>query len=123
LTIYLTLTSTLEPRYTSIVWWATVGHRGQPQMADIPYPETGLSQETRETMYPDTYSDKYNKVFKQFIDDIFRPNHVPKPEQPDHSILLDELELLHEAHTTVGGQQNRFNASVIRAAINVIRDL
>jgi hypothetical protein len=42
---------------------------------------------------------------------------------PDHSILLDELELLHEAHTTVGGQQNRFNASVIRAAINVIRAL
>jgi len=37
--------------------------------------------------------------------------------------LLDELELLHEAHVTVGGQQNRFNASVIRAAINVIAAL
>ena len=92
-------------------------------MSETPHPETGISQETRETMYPDTYSDKYNKVFKTFIDDIFRPNHVPKPEQHDHSILLDELELLHEAHVTVGGLQNRFNASVIRAAINVIRAL
>jgi hypothetical protein len=92
-------------------------------MADIPYPETGLSQETRDKMYPDTYSDKYNKVFKTFIDDIFRPNHVPKPDELDHSILLDELELLHEAHITVGGQQNRFNASVIRAAINVIKSI
>ena len=109
------------PRYTFTVWLA--GQRGLAPMADVPYPDSGISQETRETMYPDTYSDKYNKVFKQFVDDIFRPNHVPKPEQPDHSILLDELELLHEAHITVGGQQNRFNASVIRAAINVIRDL
>ena len=92
-------------------------------MADVPYPETGISQETRETMFPETYSDKYNKVFKTFIDDIFRPNHVPKRDEPDHSILLDELELLHEAHITVGGQQNRFNASVIRAAINVIKSI
>ena len=92
-------------------------------MADIPYTDIGITQETRQAMYPDTYSDKYNKVFKQFVDDIFRPNHVPKPEQPDHSILLDELELLHEAHITVGGQQNRFNAAVIRNAINVIRAL
>jgi len=92
-------------------------------MTDTPHPETGISQETRRAMYPDTYSDKYNKVFKQFIDDIFRPNHVPKPEQPNHSILIDELELLYEAHMTVGGQQNRFNASVIRAAINVIKAL
>ncbi len=92
-------------------------------MSETPHPETGISQETRETMYPDTYSDKYNKVFKTFIDDIFRPNHVPKLEQPDHSILIDELELLPEAHITVGGQQNRFNAAVIRSAINVIRAL
>ena len=92
-------------------------------MADDPYPEIGITQETREAMYPDTYSDKYNKVFKQFIDDIFRPNHVPKPEQPDHSILLDELVLMYDAHMTIGGQQNRFNASVLRGAINVIRAL
>ena len=92
-------------------------------MTDTPYPDSGISQETRDTMYPDTYSDKYNKVFKQFVDDIFRPNHVPKPEQPDHSILLDELALMYDAHMTIGGEQNRFNASVIRAAINVIKSI
>jgi hypothetical protein len=91
-------------------------------MADIPYPETGITEETRQ-MYPETYSDKYNKVFKEFIDDIFRPNHVPKPEQPDHSILLDELVVMYDAHITIGGEQNRFNASVLKAAINVIRAL
>ena len=109
------------PRYRFTVFLA--GKHGQAHMADIPYTDIGITQETRQAMYPDTYSDKYNKVFKQFVDDIFRPNHVPKPEQPDHSILLDELELLHEAHITVGGQQNRFNAAVIRSAINVIRAL
>ena len=92
-------------------------------MTDNPHPETGITQETRQAMYPDTYSDRYNKVFKEFIDDIFRPNHVPKPEQPDHSILLDELVLMYDAHMTIGGEQNRFNASVIRAAINVIKAL
>jgi len=92
-------------------------------MADIPHPEIGITQETREAMYPDTYSDNYNKVFKQFIDDIFRPNHVPKPEQPDHSILLDELVMMYDAHITIGGEQNRFNAAVLKAAINVIRAL
>jgi hypothetical protein len=92
-------------------------------MADDPFPEIGITQETRDAMYPDTYSEKYNKVFKEFIDDIFRPNHVPKPEQPDHSILLDELVLMYDAHMTIGGEQNRFNASVLKAAINVIRAL
>ena len=101
-------------------WLASVESNS---VSEVPYPEPGISQETRASMYPDTYSDKYNKVFKQFIDDIFRPNYVPKPEQPNHSILIDELELLYEAHMTIGGQQNRFNASVIRAALNVIRAL
>ena len=91
-------------------------------MADVPYPETGISQETRDSMYPDNYSDKMGKVFTNMIDEIVRPNHVPS-KAPDHSILIDELELLHEAHITVGGQQNRFNAAVIRSAINVIRAL
>ena len=109
------------PQHTSTLWSA--GQRGLAHMADIPYPDSGISQETREAMYPDTYSDKYNKVFKQFVDDIFRPNHVPKPEQPDHSILLDELVLMYDAHMTIGGEQNRFNASVLKAAINVIRAL
>lgn len=92
-------------------------------MTDNPYPDSGISQETRRAMYPDNYSDKLGKVFGELIDDIVRPNHKPRPEPVDHSILLDELELLHEAHITVGGQQNRFNASVIRSAINVIRAL
>jgi hypothetical protein len=92
-------------------------------MTDTPHPETGISQETRDTMYPDTYSDKYNKVFKQFVDDILTVKPETQTELPDHSILIDELELLHEAHITVGGQQNRFNAAVIRSAINVIRAL
>ena len=91
-------------------------------MTEIPYPEPGITEETRQ-MYPDNYSDKMGKVFTNMIDEIVRPNHVPRPEPVDHSILLDELELLHEAHITVGGQQNRFNASVIRAAINVITAL
>ena len=92
-------------------------------MADDPFPEIGITQETRDAMYPDTYSEKYNKVFKEFIDDIFRPNHVPKPEQPDHSILLDELVVMYDAFMTLGGDANRFNASVLKAAINVIRAL
>ena len=92
-------------------------------MADIPYTDIGITQETRKAMYPDNYSDKYNKVFKQFVDDIFRPNHISKPEQPDHSILLDELVIMYDAHMTIGGEQNRFNASVLKAAINVIRAL
>jgi len=91
-------------------------------MTELPYPEPGITEETRQ-MYPDNYSDKLGKVFTNMIDEIVRPNHLPRPEPVDHSILLDELELLHEAHITVGGQQNRFNASVIRAAINVIAAL
>lgn len=92
-------------------------------MTDNPYPETGITEETRQ-MYPDTYSDKYNKVFKQFIDDILTVKPVaPIDRLDDHSILLDELVLMYDAHMTIGGEQNRFNASVLRAAINVIRAL
>ena len=71
-------------------------------------------------VYPENYSDKYNKVFKQFVDDILTPV-APIDRLDNHSILLDELELIYEAHMTSGGQQNRFNASVIRAAINCIK--
>jgi hypothetical protein len=70
-------------------------------------------------MYPETYSDKYNKVFKQFIDDIVRPNHIEPPKHT-HDILLDELAIMYDASMEAGGEQARFNASVIRAAINVI---
>jgi len=83
------------------------------------YPETGITQETRK-MYPENYSDKYNKVFKEFVDEIMTP---PRPIDrfDNHEILLDELTIIYDAHMTIGGEQNRFNASVIRAAINVIR--
>ena len=91
-------------------------------MTEIPYPEPGITEETRQ-MYPDNYSDKLGKVFTNMIDEIVRPNHVPRPEPVDHSILLDELAIMYEANMTIGGEQNRFNASVIRAAINVIRAL
>jgi hypothetical protein len=52
-----------------------------------------------------------------------RPNHVKRPidRLDDHEILLDELTIMYDAHMTIGGEQNRFNASVIRAAINCIR--
>ena len=91
-------------------------------MADVPYTETGITQETREAMYPDTYSDKLGKVYTNLIDEIVRPAHVPS-QAPDHSILLDELVMMYDAHITIGGEQNRFNASVLKAAINVIRAL
>jgi len=91
-------------------------------MTEIPFPEPGITEETRQ-MYPDNYSDKLGKVYTNLIDEIVRPNHVPRPEPVDHSILLDELVLMYDAHMTIGGEQNRFNASVIKAAINVIRAL
>jgi hypothetical protein len=91
-------------------------------MVDIPYTDIGITQETREAMYPDNYSDKLGKVYTNLIDEIVRPAHI-KSNAPDHSILLDELVLMYDAHMTIGGEQNRFNASVIKAAINVIRAL
>ena len=90
-------------------------------MTDIPFPEPGITEETRQ-MYPDNYSDKMGKVFTNLIDEIMRPNHVAS-KAVDHTILLDELTMMYDAHMTIGGEQNRFNASVIQAAINVIRAL
>lgn len=91
-------------------------------MTEIPYPEPGISQETRQAMYPDSYSDKLGKVYTNLIDEIVRPSHIPT-QAPDHSILLDELVMMYDAHITIGGEQNRFNAAVLKAAINVIRAL
>ena len=92
------------------------------KVTEEPYPETGITEETRQ-MYPENYSDKYNKVFKEFVDDIMKPPRHPIDRLEDHSILLDELTIIYDAHMTIGGDQNRFNASVIRAAINCIRAL
>lgn len=89
------------------------------------YSETGISQETRDTMYPDNYSDKMGKAFMHVVDEIMQPAPVVRPidRLDDHNILLDELAIMYEANMTIGGQQNRFNASVLQAAINVIRAL
>ena len=101
-----------------------VGMGAAQPMTDTPYPDSGISQETRRAMYPDNYSDKLGKAFNSIIDDILTVKPVAPIDRLDnHSILLDELELMYEAHMTIGGQQNRFNASVIRAAINVIKAL
>ena len=94
------------PRYTYGVWLA--GQRGQVHMADNPYPET--------------YSDKMGKVLNKLVEEMFAPV-LPIDRLNNHDILVDDLELMYEAHMTIGGQQNRFNASVLRAAINVIRGL
>ena len=93
-------------------------------MTEQPYPEIGITEETRQ-MYPDNYTDKINKVLDSIIDDMYKkPNPVrPIDRLDNHEILLDELVLMYDAHMTIGGQQNRFNASVIRAAINVIKSL
>jgi hypothetical protein len=88
------------------------------EVTEEPFPETGITEETRQ-MYPEDYCDKYNKIFMQFVDDIFRPNHVPTPKHT-HDILLDELAIMYDASIEAGGEQARFNASVIQAAINVI---
>lgn len=91
-------------------------------MSDQPYTEPGITDETRKAMYPDNYSDKMGSIYKNLIDEIVRPLHAPS-KRPDHSILLDELTIMYDAHMTIGGEQNRFNASVLRAAINIINAL
>jgi hypothetical protein len=91
-------------------------------MSDQPFNEIGITNETRKAMYPDTYTDKLGKVYMNLIDEIVKPNHV-ESKVPNHDILLDELVIIYDTFQTIGGQTNRFNASVIRAAINVIRAL
>ena len=90
-------------------------------VSEVPYPEPGITEETRQ-MYPETYSDKMGKVLNKLVEEMFAPV-LPIDRLNNHDILLDELELMYDAHMTIGGQQNRFNASVIRAACNVIRAL
>ena len=100
-------------------WLASVESNS---VSEVPYPEPGISQETRASMYPETYSDKMGKVLNKLVEEMFAPV-LPIDRLNNHDILLDELELMYDAHMTIGGQQNRFNASVLRAAINVIRAL
>lgn len=84
-------------------------------MTEQQHPETGLTEETRQM-----YTEKYTETFKSFVDEVLKPV-APIDRLKNHDILLDELAIMYEAHMTIGGEQNRFNASVIRAAINCIR--
>jgi hypothetical protein len=88
------------------------------EVTEEQYPETGITEETRR-MYRETYSDKLGKVMSNMIDEIVRPNHLA-PAKHTHDILLDELTIMYEANMTIANEQARFNASVLRAAINVI---
>ena len=65
------------------------------------------------------YTDGYAETFIKMVDDIIKPV-APIDRLKNHDLLLDELTIMYDAHMTIGGQQNRFNASVIRAAINCI---
>ena len=66
------------------------------------------------------YTEKYAETFKSFVDEVFRPNHVPAPKPVDHSILLDELAILKEKFLQSGSDEHRFSAAVITAAMAVI---
>ena len=73
-------------------------------------------------MYPDNYSDKMGAVYKNLIDEIVRPYHVA-PKQRDHTILIDELTIIHDAHIAQDDEQAAWVAAVLRAAIKVIASL
>ena len=78
-------------------------------------PDTGLTESTRQM-----FTEKYAEAFNKLVDEILKPVPAPIVKPVDHSILLDELNLMREAHLTIGGEQNRFNASVLQAAIAII---
>ena len=84
-------------------------------MTDYPIPDPGLTEGTRQM-----YTEKYAETFKNFVDEVFRPNHVPAPKAVDHSILLDELAILREKYMQSGSDEHRFSAAVITAAMAVI---
>jgi hypothetical protein len=68
------------------------------------------------------YTDKLHTAFNKMVDEIIKPV-APVDRLKNHDILLDELVIMYEANLTVGNQQCRFNASVLRAAINVIKSI
>jgi hypothetical protein len=84
-------------------------------MTEQQIPDTGLTEGTRHM-----YTEKYQQTFKSFVDEVFRPNHVPAPKPVDHSILLDELAILKEKFMQSGSDEHRFSAAVITAAMTVI---
>ena len=84
-------------------------------MTEQPIPDPGLTESTRHM-----YTEKYAETFKHFVDEVFRPNHVPALKPVDHSILLDELAILKEKFLQSGSDEHRFSAAVITAAMAVI---
>jgi hypothetical protein len=67
------------------------------------------------------YTEKYAETFKHFVDEVFRPNHIPAPKPVDHSILLDELSILREKYLAgTPSDEHKFAAAVITAAMGVI---
>lgn len=65
------------------------------------------------------YTDKQAEAFKSLIDDILKP----KPSKRDYSKLVEELAEIHENAIIKDDLNSQWVASVIRAAIAVIRDL
>jgi hypothetical protein len=88
-------------------------------MTEQPIPDPGLTERTRQ-MYSNGYTEKYAETFKNFVDEVFRPNFVPAPKPVDHSILLDELSILKEKYLQSGSDEHKFSAAVITAAMAVI---
>jgi len=85
-------------------------------MTDYPIPDPGLTESTRQM-----YSEKYAETFKHFVDEVFRPNHVPAPKPVDHSILIDELDILREKYLAgTPSDEHKFAAAVITSAMAVI---
>ena len=82
-------------------------------MTDYPIPDPGLTESTRQM-----YTEKYAETFKNFVDEVFRPNFIPAPKPVDHSILLDELAILKEKYLNgTPSDEHKFAAAVITAAI------
>ena len=85
-------------------------------MTEYPIPDPGLTESTRQM-----YTEKYAETFKNFVDEVFRPNHVLALKPVDHSILLDELALLKEKYLNgTPSDEHKFAAAVITAAMAVI---
>jgi hypothetical protein len=88
-----------------------------------PYTENTISEETRLMIMKDNHpAHRLGVVMNNLIDEITRPNHI-KPKVRNHGHLLDELDILYEAHMARGTQKDIWEASMIKAAINVISTL
>lgn len=70
------------------------------------------------------YSDKYAETFKKLVDEILKPVNLPVVKPVEHSILLDELDILREKYLAgTPSDEHKFAAAVITAAMSVIIDI